>query len=202
MDINYPKIDLESKEHLKFLEGYYKNELFSQIDSSDDSNDALKCLLNSYFNKTFSLIHPNIKINGQNYQDINLDDEVEFEQFDDKLRTQMSELDSNIEQLQNRLSEKRRIVPLELEELLSRQLRRQKPSNQDPNLEDEASPEEEESDKRVEFHKEGLDDINNNINTLLSVRIYAYFRVLTTTNTNLEITTANIEIGQGEEPTK
>ncbi|TIB74701.1 hypothetical protein E3Q22_00109 [Wallemia mellicola] len=168
MDINYPKIDLESKEHLKFLEGYYKNELFSQIDSSDDSNDALKCLLNSYFNKTFSLIHPNIKINGQNYQDINLDDEVEFEQFDDKLRTQMSELDSNIEQLQNRLSEKRRIVPLELEELLSRQLRRQKPSNQDPNLEDEASPQEEESDKRVEFHKEGLDDINSNINTLLS----------------------------------
>ncbi|TIC26344.1 hypothetical protein E3Q12_00450 [Wallemia mellicola] len=168
MDINYPKIDLESKEHLKFLEGYYKNELFSQIDSSDDSNDALKCLLNSYFNKTFSLIHPNIKINGQNYQDINLNDEVEFEQFDDKLRTQMSELDSNIEQLQNRLSEKRRIVPLELEELLSRQLRRQKPSNQDPNLEDEASPQEEESDKRVEFHKEGLDDINSNINTLLS----------------------------------
>ncbi|EIM24188.1 hypothetical protein WALSEDRAFT_67034 [Wallemia mellicola CBS 633.66] len=168
MDINYPKIDLESKEHLKFLEGYYKNELFSQIDSSDDSNDALKCLLNSYFNKTFSLIHPNIKINGQNYQDINLDDEVEFEQFDDKLRTQMSELDSNIEQLQNRLSEKRRIVPLELEELLSRQLRRQKPSNQDPNLEDEASPQEEESDKCVEFHKEGLDDINSNINTLLS----------------------------------
>lgn len=168
MDINYPKIDLESKEHLKFLEGYYKNELFSQIDSSDDSNDALKCLLNSYFNKTFSLVHPNIKINGQNYQDINLDDEVEFEQFDDKLRTQMSELDSNIEQLQNRLSEKRRIVPLELEELLSRQLRRQKPSNQDPNLEDEASPQEEDTDKRVEFHKEGLDDINNNINTLLS----------------------------------
>ncbi|TIC03620.1 hypothetical protein E3Q18_00107 [Wallemia mellicola] len=168
MDINYPKIDLESKEHLKFLEGYYKNELFSQIDSSDDSNDALKCLLNSYFNKTFSLIHPNIKINGQNYQDINLDDEVEFEQFDDKLRTQMSELDSNIEQLQNRLSEKRRIVPLELEELLSRQLRRQKPSNQDPNLEDEASPQQEESDKHVEFHKEGLDDINSNINTLLS----------------------------------
>ncbi|TIB89463.1 hypothetical protein E3Q06_00735 [Wallemia mellicola] len=80
----------------------------------------------------------------------------------------MSELDSNIEQLQNRLSEKRRIVPLELEELLSRQLRRQKPSNQDPNLEDEASPQEEESDKRVEFHKEGLDDINSNINTLLS----------------------------------
>lgn len=175
MDINYPKIDLESKEHLKFLEGYYKNELFSQIDSSDDSNDALKCLLNSYFNKTFSLVHPNIKINGQNYQDINLDDEVEFEQFDDKLRTQMSELDSNIEQLQNRLSEKRRIVPLELEELLSRQLRRQKPSNQDPNLEDEASPQEEDTDKRVEFHKEGLDDINNNINTLLSVRFTRIF---------------------------
>ncbi|TIB70111.1 hypothetical protein E3P77_00027 [Wallemia ichthyophaga] len=170
MESNYPKIDLESKEHLKFLEGYYKNELFSQVDSSQDDNDALNSLLNTYFNKTFSLIHPNIKINGQNYSDLNFDDDVEFEHFDDKLRLQMSELDSNIEQLQNRLAEKRKLVPLELEELLTRQLKRKNTSNV-PDKDHQDGDDDVNVDKDqldLKFNKDGLEDIGVNLNDLLA----------------------------------
>lgn len=179
MESNYPKIDLESKEHLKFLEGYYKNELFSQVDSSQDDNDALNSLLNTYFNKTFSLIHPNIKINGQNYSDLNFDDDVEFEHFDDKLRLQMSELDSNIEQLQNRLAEKRKLVPLELEELLTRQLKRKNPSNV-PDKDHQDGDDDVNVDKDqldFTFNKDGLEDIGVNLNDLLAVS-YAYIHVV------------------------
>lgn len=184
MESNYPKIDLESKEHLKFLEGYYKNELSSQIDSSQDDNDALNSLLNTYFNKTFSLIHPNIKINGQNYSDLNLDDDVEFEQFDDKLRLQMSELDSSIEQLQNRLAEKRKLVPLELEELLSRQLKRKQRSSV-PHKDDEGGDIEVDTEQiQLEFNKDGLEEIGANLNDLLSVS-YAYFTRMDALFTNL-----------------
>ncbi|TIA86767.1 hypothetical protein E3P99_03583 [Wallemia hederae] len=166
MESNYPKIDLESKEHLKFLEGYYRNELLSQVDSSHDDNDALKLLLNTYFNKTFSLIHPNIKINGQNHADLNLQDDVEYEHFDDKLRVQMSELDSDIEQLQNRLAEKRKVVPLELEELLARQLKRKQPPA--PSDKPDESGEMEVDQRLAEFDKDGFQEIDANLNDLLA----------------------------------
>ena len=171
---SYNKIYFDSKDHYKHIENSYKAELFSLFNEvkgshhsddndSDNDNELINILLVNYFNKTFKLIQPNIKINGQDFDQLDFNNDFEYEPFDDNLKQRMSELDSSIELLQTRLSSRRKQIPLELEELLVRNLKRQNESEEkekEKHVEVKEAPED--KDIQMDQSESGDNKHNNN----------------------------------------